>query len=260
MSSPDKRRLRPPRTANVTRADAARSILRDLDRQAEPHELARIRGMLGIWSGARGVRLRPHQRAVGMFMPGLRTRPWFDPRRFDFAARMEALFPEIEPELRALEQGDFGEYGGAGLAGWREFVLCHNDKKNPAACARCPRTASLIRAVRQHHGYVNQLTFLTLEPGTTLRDHVDPHNYLVSVHLPILAPERSGLRVAAESRAYEPGRCLAFDNSFLHRAWNHGTTRRVILTVHTLHPDLSALEVQILSALHPLLAFSEIPT
>jgi aspartyl/asparaginyl beta-hydroxylase (cupin superfamily) len=138
-------------------------------------------------------------------------------------------------------------------------VLCHRDRDHLDHCARCPATASLIGAIRARHGYVNQCTFLVLEPDTVLPDHIDPHNYLVSLQLPVIVPEHAGLRVGGESRPYEPGRCLAFDNSFMHRAWNHGDRRRVVLAIHTFHPDMTAIEVQAMALLHASLVASDLP-
>ena len=64
----------------------------------------------------------------------------------------------------------------------------------------------------------------------------------------------AGLRVAGRMRFHREGRCLAFDNSFEHTAWNNGDSRRVILTVQTFHPALTHFEREALRLIHPLLS------
>jgi aspartyl/asparaginyl beta-hydroxylase (cupin superfamily) len=248
------------RTTSGTRPYAARELLRDLERQVDRSRLRRIRGLLEVWSGRRAHWVRPYQRVHGLFLPGLKTTPWLDPRRFPFASSLEGAAPTIAKELNALSEGEFTEYGGLGLPGWREFTLCKQNKEDRDKCARCPVTASLIATVQRSHVYVNQFTFLCLEPNTTLADHADPNNYLVSVHLPLVVPPRSGLSVAGDARSYVTAKCLAFDNSFLHRAWNHGRRRRIILAVQTFHPDLTDTEMHVLAMLHGSLAQADVPS
>jgi aspartate beta-hydroxylase len=38
--------------------------------------------------------------------------------------------------------------------------------------------------------------------------------------------------------AWEEGRCVTFDDTFLHEAWNRSDETRVVLIVDTWHPDL----------------------
>ena len=58
------------------------------------------------------------------------------------------------------------------------------------------------------------------------------------------------LRVAGETRVVEEGRCLVFDDSFEHEAWNDdpGTTR-IVLILDVWHPDLHPKEVKFLNYL-----------
>ena len=71
------------------------------------------------------------------------------------------------------------------------------------------------------------------------------------VHLPLLVPSGGdcGLRVAGESRRWERGKCLIFDDAFEHEAWNDTDADRVVLLFDTWHWELTDREVDSLRAM-----------
>ena len=42
---------------------------------------------------------------------------------------------------------------------------------------------------------------------------------------------------------WQEGRCLVFDDSFEHEAWNRSDSVRIVLLIQLWHPDLSAAEI-----------------
>jgi beta-hydroxylase len=40
-----------------------------------------------------------------------------------------------------------------------------------------------------------------------------------------------GLRIGGETRVWQPGKCLVFDDTAEHEAWNHTDADRVVLIV-----------------------------
>jgi len=50
------------------------------------------------------------------------------------------------------------------------------------------------------------------------------------------------VRVKDESRTWEEGKCMVFDASFEHEAWNRGDFTVFILVITTYHPDLTDIE------------------
>ncbi len=63
-----------------------------------------------------------------------------------------------------------------------------------------------------------------------------------------------------ESRSWVEGRCIAFDNSYPHEAWNdHATDTRIVLAVHVPHPDLSMAEREALAMLAERLLAADCP-
>jgi aspartyl/asparaginyl beta-hydroxylase (cupin superfamily) len=192
-------------------------------------------------------------------MPGLAGGGWLDPVAFRFSSTLEREFPAIKREISTLLERGVSlpqyrpGYQESFDEGWQALHLCQANRPNRRNLALCPRTARIFKLIKAETRYVEQYSFLNLEPGTRLPVHVDRCNYLVSVQLGVMVPRSAGLRVAGRTRFHREGRCLAFDNSFEHTAWNNGDSRRVILTVQTFHPGLTPLEREALRLIHPLL-------
>jgi aspartate beta-hydroxylase len=124
---------------------------------------------------------------------------------------------------------------------------------------RCPLTAAAINAVPRQYRHA---LFSALAPDTHVKPHCGPTNKKLRCHLPLYVPrgsaaggeEQTGvwteapstpwLRVGAEYRALEEGKCVLFDDSFEHEACNTSPSEpRVVLIVDVWHPDLSDEEV-----------------
>jgi aspartate beta-hydroxylase len=81
--------------------------------------------------------------------------------------------------------------------------------------------------------------FGVLAPGTHVAPHCGPINAKLRCHLGLEIPAGCGLRVASETRTWQEGRCLVFDDSFEHEVWNRSDRPRYIFLVDAFHPDLT---------------------
>ena len=61
-------------------------------------------------------------------------------------------------------------------------------------------------------------------------------------HLPLVVPRDCAIRVADQQHAWQPGRCISFNDTFEHEAWNRSEETRVILLFDTWNPHLDAVE------------------
>jgi ornithine lipid ester-linked acyl 2-hydroxylase len=165
-----------------------------------------------------------------------------DPHRFPFVAHLEAAFGEILREVDALDDADFVESpdslttvsGGYDETGWRYFAL-DGEEGLEENRARCPLTARACAAVP---GLVNA-GFSLLRPGSHLHPHRGELRGVLRCHLALVVPSgNAGLRVASDTRHWQPGRCLVFDDTIEHEAWNRGDGNRVVLIV-TFRPELT---------------------
>jgi len=201
----------------------------------------------------------------GHMVPGLTSKPWHDPEDFPWVRRLEDGWRRIRAELDAVLEGrrceeaglGRGPRGGAawprvhgddqalaeGTGVWREFPVLglRGDTET-----RCPFTHALlsdIEAVRSHRDLrSNEETavFSRLTPGTHLRAHCGPTNTHLTCHLGLRVPGGCSLRVGGETRSWEEGRCVVFDDSFEHEVWHQGDTARVVLLIRFWHPDIPA--------------------
>ena len=158
-----------------------------------------------------------------------------DPRQFAFVRGLEAAFEDVLAELGELGDSEFRPSPdslttvahGYDETGWLYFDLWGGDGSE-AKRRCCPRTARACAAVP---GMANA-GFSLLRPGTHLYPHRGEMTGVLRCHLPLLVPTGDvGLRIGGETRSWQPGRCLVFDDTLEHEAWNRGDGDRVVLLV-----------------------------
>lgn len=149
---------------------------------------------------------------------------------------LEEKFAEILGELRAMRGEDFVECpdslsmpsGGYDERGWRYYALFGDASECERNRERCPATAAACRSVP---GLVNA-GFSLFRPGTHLRPHRGERKGILRCHLPLVVPSGDcGIRFGNETRRWTAAKCLVFDDTFEHDAWNRGEKDRVVLIV-----------------------------
>ena len=58
-------------------------------------------------------------------------------------------------------------------------------------------------------------------------------------HLGLIVPNGCGIQVGDETRHWEEGKCLVFDDTTLHSAWNDSNRARIILIADFVRPGMS---------------------
>ena len=190
--------------------------------------------------------------AVGRY-PDLPSRPWYDPDSFRIARYLESRHEEIRAELLALDPARFRrESESIPRSGdWEVVFLFERGRPNREALAACPVTARAAQSPEALRTPAGLIYLSRMRPGTYIAPHRGPTNLRVRCHLGIQVPEGDcALRVGNESRGWQEGRCLVFDDHFEHEAWNHTDEDRLVLIVDLWHPALSPTEVSLLSGLH----------
>jgi aspartyl/asparaginyl beta-hydroxylase (cupin superfamily) len=185
--------------------------------------------------------------------PGLRGIPWHAPGDYPIVRALEEAFPDIRREVSALDGSEFHREAENlyRTGNWDVFFFYERGRKNIENCRRCPSITRIVEqfpAVRTLSGliYVSQT-----KPGTHIASHHGPTNLRVRCHLGLEIPEGDcKIRVAEETRGWEEGKCIVFDDRFSHEAWNHTEKVRKVLVVDLWHPDLTAIEIDFLQGLH----------
>lgn len=184
-----------------------------------------------------------------VFFPGLETREIHDQRRFPWAATLEESFPLIRTELGALlGTTDFSRVHGSytSTGEWAAAYLWAFGEQVEDTCRSCPETARLLRSIPGVAEFGTTL-FSALAPRSQITPHYGYTNAKLRCQLPLRVPLGCRLKVGDQEVEQQEGRCILFDDSFLHSAWNDSQEPRFVLIFDFFHPDLTADEIQYLS-------------
>jgi aspartate beta-hydroxylase len=189
--------------------------------------------------------------------PGLRAYAWHEPQDFPLVRALENDYAEIRREILALDQRRFAPESESIRRSGNWSVLFFNERgrENEEVCSLCTVTCRALKAHRAIQTLTGMSYISRLSPGTHITPHHGPTNMRLRCHLPILVPPGNcAIRVDDETRQWEEGKCLVFDDFLLHEAWNHTAGDRLVLIVDLWHPDLTDEEVALLEGLHSYVA------
>ena len=203
----------------------------------------------------------PRQRPTFLYFPGLPETPYFERGVFDWYESLEAVTAGIREEASALlEDGARFEpflgqpTAGAGssyLAGsgdarprWDAHFFWRHGHRYDANCDRTPVTATQLDRLPlgKVPGHGPECLFSILGPGSEIKRHTGVTNTRVVTHLPLIVPRDCAIRVAGVVHGWQPGRCVSFDDTFEHEAWNRSQETRVVLLFDTWNPHLDDAE------------------
>jgi aspartyl/asparaginyl beta-hydroxylase (cupin superfamily) len=154
---------------------------------------------------------------------------------FGFISILESNWLLIKKELLQLNKNQFISWQEKFLGGkgWDVFGLYAFGMPIHNNCKLCPETTRLIEMIPG----VTVAGFSSLAPGTHIVPHVDYPEGILRCNLGLIAPEKSALRVGNKTISWQEGKCLIFDYTTEHEAWNYGDTNRVVLLIDFKKPD-----------------------
>ena len=216
---------------------------------------------------AAGVWAMPEQRPE-ILLSNLSAIAWHAPERFAACRTLEREFAAIQAEALALlrqdaeqlEQSQFRSYSSKALAygDWCDVGLYYNGMRNLANAERAPHTSALLggfglleNSALLDAGFRRDCTscsvgsayFSLLRPHTRLAAHCGPTNARLRAHLGIVVPEGDcEIVVGGETRRWQEGKILLFDDSFEHAVHNETEAARLVLIVDMWHPGLQTDE------------------
>jgi len=123
---------------------------------------------------------------------------------------------------------------------WTVLYFYHNFVRNEAVHRRFPRTSAVLESLP---GLLRGMVcFSSLLPGTRIVAHTGPSNMRLTCHLGMFGCDGVHVSVERETRQYLNGRCVVFDDSYVHSVQHSGPKRRVTLMLDLYHPDITPLE------------------
>ncbi len=232
-------------------------------RPASEEAAVRLAHSLDLLTGKRQVF---QQQPSAFYYPYLAQRQFFEREEFDWARELEAATPAIREEVLALVDGgaDFRPYvendpnrpqrdfhGLNENPDWTALYLWRNGAIVEENARRCPKTmAALEKVPLSAIGSRTPAVLLSrLEPGAHIPPHAGMLNCRLICHLPLIVPQGCWLRVGNETREWEEGKLLIFDDSMEHEAKNPTGQLRIILLFDIWRPELDEGERSAISSI-----------
>ena len=229
------------------------------------NEIAKLRltHALDMMTGKRAIEL---QQPSLFYYPYLSQRQFFERDEFEWVASLETATPVIRDELVDLlsDGADFRPYveddpnrptrnfhGLNNNQSWTALYLWRDAALVPEIAERCPRTVEAFANVPLTHigKRTPSVFFSRLESGA----HIPPHHGLLNCrlicHLPLIVPAGCWLRVGNETRQWEEGKLLIFDDSIEHEAKNPTAELRIVLIFDIWRPELTEAERKAISTI-----------
>ncbi|XP_023182254.1 aspartyl/asparaginyl beta-hydroxylase-like isoform X11 [Xiphophorus maculatus] len=188
---------------------------------------------------------------------GLKAQPWWTPQETGYAdlvRMLERNWKTIRDEALAVmdrsrgrflpEEENLREKGE-----WGQYTLWQQGKRVGNACQGVPKTCALMERFPEATGCKRgQIKFSVMQPGTHVWPHTGPTNCRLRMHLGLVIPAPGcRIRCTDQTREWEEGKVLIFDDSFEHEVWQEADSYRLIFIVDVWHPELSQYQRQTLS-------------
>ena len=165
---------------------------------------------------------------------------FFESSDFEFATSLEANWLTIHQELEQLQPKNFIDWPEKNIynQGWEVFGLYAFGQKIEENCRLCPQTTKLVEAIP---GMITA-GFSSLAPGTYIGPHFGITKVVLRCHLGVIVPDECAIRVDKETRSWQEGKCLIFDDTFEHEAWNKSDQTRIVLLIDFNRPPSTITE------------------
>lgn len=154
---------------------------------------------------------------------------------------LEDNYPTILEELKQLRQNSengywlntFPDYLMPGSKNkWQVYTFQFFGIRHPLNCNVCPKTYHILKQIPN----LISADFSYLPAHTHIKPHKGFTKMVLRAHLGLIIPEGCQLRVGDETRTWQEGKMLVFDDSFDHEAWNNSDYDRFVLMLDIANP------------------------
>lgn len=239
------------------------AVMGEVGFSADHKQDARMQHALDILFGRKSIYLQePYQ----LYVPELPQRQFYRTEEFDWTKHLMGAWEKIaseatdlltSPELfRPYLESKPGQPANEHIAmldnpEWSSFYLIKDGTPVEKNLARCPHTAKAIDGLPlcAIEGQTPSVLFSWLKPGA----HIPPHNGMLNArlicHLPLIIPEKCGIRVGNQQMSWTEGELLIFDDTIEHEAWNKSQSDRLVMIFDVWRPEITEREKQTIAKL-----------
>lgn len=170
------------------------------------------------------------------------SKAFFDAADFAWVTEVEQCYPAVQAEftqvannvdaLPAFQQFHEVQHKITDDNKWKVLAFQAYGEMFNDNLSILPATANLL-------SYIPNWTtgmFSILMPGKKIPPHEGPYKGVLRYHLGLTIPDECGINVNGETRHWQAGKSLLFDDTFEHFAWNNSDERRAVLFVDVMRP------------------------
>lgn len=103
------------------------------------------------------------------------------------------------------------------------------------------------KAIKEIPGLVS-FSISVLEPNSSIKEHNGDTNAIIRVHLPLVVPEglpNCSFTVNGETKAWQEGKPMLFNDAQIHSAQNLSDKRRIVLLIDVIRPEFLERKIKI---------------
>lgn len=182
------------------------------------------------------------------YFPGLKDKAWHEASKYQTCKLLEDNWLAIKDEYFSSQsqQSDkpYTQHDMSFITGteWRAAILTRWGTHQEDA----KHYPQLMKLTADDHDIAEVIMFSVVKGKGKILPHCGPWNLRLTVHLGLKIPDNCWIRVGNQTRTWQEGQCLVFDDSFEHEVANDSDDTRVILLVDIWHPSLTIQERKIL--------------
>jgi aspartyl/asparaginyl beta-hydroxylase (cupin superfamily) len=151
---------------------------------------------------------------------------FYDTSYFSFVKKLEDKWKDIFTEYQSLKTGIFPyEQTDLYQGEWDVFPFVFFGKIFLDNCKMCPVTWDLLCQIPG----ITTASFSILRSSTEISPHTGFTKKVIRCHLALEVPNQCAIIVGNESRLWKKGKCLFFDDTVEHSAYNRSAQDRVVL-------------------------------
>jgi aspartate beta-hydroxylase len=232
-----------------------RKWLEPLQHQFGAQAMRRVRKAMLMYSGELPlVKSDDRQAPTFMYIPDLPVTPVFDRNVLPFAEQYEAAFSDIKDEMlsvlnlrsqfKPFQQDKYGDSLTAG-GDWDAYFFHRHGNTYHENHQQCPKTSSALESLPLVHikAHAPEVCFSLMTPSAHILPHRGVTNSRAVLHFGLEVPPDCRLNLCDITELqWQEGKIFAFDDTYLHEAWNRSSQNRVVLLADIWNPYLEQEE------------------
>lgn len=233
------------------RQQQIRQWLEPLQQQFGEQAMRRVRKAMLMYSGELPLYIEDNRQApTFLYIPDLPVTPVFDRNLLPFADQYEAAFSDIKHEMLSVlscreqfepfQQDDYGSLLTSG-GDWDAYFFYRHGNTYHENHLKCPKTAAALASLPLVHinAHAPEVCFSLMTPGTHILPHRGVSNSRAVLHFALQTPVQCRLNLCDITElAWQEGKVFAFDDTYLHEAWNRSQQHRIVLLADIWNPYL----------------------